>query len=171
MGRAICARWRFNVWPCPGGRRFDRTKNAHLPPRVRPFRSIVALLLALAWLPATLHCGLAALDAGEPAGDCCLHAHTAAQDSADDSPDDSAHCGLGVCGIVESGDYQPAPNILKVSAPSAVVFVCCLIALAPELTPVPELTADAEAECPPELRRTWHFVTRAALSPRAPSLV
>jgi hypothetical protein len=137
---------------------------------VRAFRSIVALLLALAWLPATLHCGLAALDAGGPAGECCPHAHAASQDSAGDSTDDSAHCGLGVCDIVESGDYQPAQNVLKVSAPSAVVLVFHLIALASELTPVPEIAADAEVESPPELRRTWHFAARAALLPRAPSL-
>jgi hypothetical protein len=72
---------------------------------------------------------------------------------------------------VESGDYQSAQNFLKVSAPSAVLLVFCLIELAPELTPVPEIVVSVNVESPPEIRRTWHFVARAALSPRAPSFV
>jgi hypothetical protein len=131
----------------------------------RVLQFIAALVLALVWLPATLHCGLETAGVLGQADGCCH------QEDAVPVGGEGAHCGQGVCGVVESGDYQAAQNFLKVPAPSAVLFVFCLIELAPELIPVPEIVASVDVESPPEIRRTWHFVARAALSPRAPSFV
>jgi hypothetical protein len=149
------------------GRGFDRTSRALLPPRVRPCRLIVALMLAMLWLPATLHCGLAALGMGHSAEKCCQRAgHDGPL--AGGASHESAACDPSACGLVESGDYQPAENFLKVSAPSDVVFVFSLVWLAPEPSPDFELAA-ADVESPPEIRRTWHFLVRAAPVSRAPA--
>ncbi|ATC64857.1 hypothetical protein CMV30_13265 [Nibricoccus aquaticus] len=132
---------------------------------MRRAASFFALLLALVWLPATLHCGLEMAGVIGQADGCCHHEEAAPVSG------EPAHCGQGFCGIVESGDYQPTQNFLKVPAPPSVLFVFCLIELAPELTPVPEIVASVDVEIPLEIRRTWHFTARAALSPRAPSFV
>ena len=130
----------------------------------RVLRSIAALVLALIWLPATLHCGLEAagfLD--EASATCCAHDEPSRAPSSD--------CTHGACGVVESGDYQPAHSFIKVVAPLAVICFSSLIEITPEQTIVPAIIAAAEVESPPEVRRTWQFVARAALSPRAPSLI
>ena len=128
-------------------------------------RMILALTLALLWLPATVHCGLEAAGLLEHVETCCHDEHPSETDSA------PAHCGTGNCGVVESGDYQPAHNLLKVSAPVAVLCFSNLIELVPVAVIDPVIEASEEAESPPEIRRTWHFVERAAPSPRAPSSV
>jgi hypothetical protein len=128
-------------------------------------RMILALTLALLWLPATVHCGLEAAGLLEHVETCCHEEHSRATDST------PAHCGTGNCGVVESGDYQPAHTLLKVSAPVAAFCFSSLLELAPVLVIAPAIEAPEEVESPPEIRRTWHFVERAALSPRAPSFV
>jgi hypothetical protein len=125
------------------------------------FRVFAAWLVALLWLPASLHCGLDAADLLNTADACCQHEPAPANEA---NP-----CSLGVCGVVESGNYQPAQNSLKVSAPSAVLLVFAAFGLAPILAPEPEQDVFPMIESPPEMRRTWHLVARAALSPRAPS--
>jgi hypothetical protein len=128
----------------------------------RVLRQIAALVLALIWLPATMHCGLETAGVIGHADACCHHGEV---DSGE-----STHCEQGICGIVEGGEYQPASTLTKVPAPTAALYVFCLLELAPELKPVPEIVASVEVESPPEIRRTWHFIARAALSPRAPSI-
>jgi hypothetical protein len=130
---------------------------------MRPFRLIVALLLALVWLPATLHCGLEAAGLLEHADACCHGEHADAAKP--------THCGVAGCGVVESGDYQPSYSLLKVSAPVAVICFSSLIELTACLPGEPAIVAPEKAESPLEIRRTWQFLARAALSPRAPSSV
>jgi hypothetical protein len=129
----------------------------------RILRSIAALVLAVIWLPSTLHCGLETAGIFGHADGCCHHDNAATGEP--------VHCDQGVCGVVESGDYQPTSTLTKIPAPSVALHSFCLLKLAPQLKPVPEIAAAAEVESPPEIRRTWHFAARAALSPRAPSLV
>jgi len=129
----------------------------------RILRLTAALVLAILWLPATMHCGLETAGFIGQADGCCQH------DDSVPANGQPAQCGQGVCGIVESGDYQPASALTKVPAPSLALYVFCLLELAPTLELVPEIAASVEVESPPEIRRTWHFVERAALSPRAPS--
>ena len=129
----------------------------------RVLRFLAALVLAVLWLPATVHCGLEAsgLLENSEAG-CCAHDEAADEQNAD--------CEHGACEVVESGDYQPAHNFLKVSAPVAVEGFVSLIELAVEAIQPPESDARPRAESPPEIRRTWQFLARAALLPGAPSL-
>jgi hypothetical protein len=130
---------------------------------VRPFRVIVALLLALMWLPATLHCGLEAAGLLEHAESCCHDEHEASQEP--------VHCGTDNCGVVESGDYQPVHSLVKISAPVAVLDFSSLLEVVRPRPIEPKIVAPVDVESPPEIRRTWHFVVRAAPSPRAPSFV
>jgi hypothetical protein len=147
------------LWQTAG---FDRAINAHLHPRMLRLRLIAAWMVALMWLPASLHCGLEAAGVIGQADPCCHH-DTSAGDATEP-------CGLSVCGIVESGDYQPAQNPLKFFAPSVVLFVFSPIVSVPTLTSVSSETCASEhTESPPEIRRTWHFVARAAPAPRAPA--
>ena len=129
----------------------------------RALRFLAALVLAVLWLPATLHCGLEASGLLEKSeAGCCAH---------DESGDEqTADCEQGACELVESGDYQPAWNLLKVSAPVAVDGFVWLMEIAVEAMQPPEGDAPPRAESPPELRRTWQFLARAALLPGAPSL-
>jgi hypothetical protein len=130
---------------------------------MRPFRLMIALLLATIWLPATLHCGLEAAGMLEHADACCHDEHAASKEP--------AHCGADNCGVVESGDYQPAHSLLKISAPVAVLDFSSLVEVLSPVVIEPEIVAPIEAESPLEIRRTWQFVARAAPSPRAPSFV
>jgi len=128
----------------------------------RVLRSIAALVLALIWLPATLHCGLKAAGWLESVETACCADH-------DEAPGEQpAGCSHNTCGLVESGEYQPATHFLKVATSATVVCFSSLMEFVPETLRVPESDAPAEAESPPEIPRTWQFVARAALSPRAP---
>lgn len=125
---------------------------------MRRLFSIVACLLAVLWLPATLHCGL------ETAG-LWHHSH----DEETTNVNCATVCGAEACAMVEEGAYKNPTELLKVPTP---LFVLCVMHHAiPSVdvrfveTPSPEQT-----ESPPELTRTWQFVARAALPPRAPSI-
>lgn len=110
-----------------------------------------------------MHCQAEAL--GWLGGDsaCCEQSHKGAS-----SKPDCSDC--AACSAVESGGY---------SLPQKVSFVEVLLAvvvhLAPDLLdPAPEsavLTLPAPDSTPQFLRQSWTFDRRAALSPRAPSLL
>jgi hypothetical protein len=121
-------------------------------------RRFAALLLLVLWLPATLHC---ALEAGSPfdsAATCCPGKSAAVGDD---------HCADDNCVVLESHLVRPADDNLVMPAPVALAAFSCLIAFPPETIIVPTV-APERTHCPPELARTWQFVARAALSPRAP---
>jgi hypothetical protein len=129
---------------------------------VHRFRRIFALLLLAAWLPATLHCGLEA--AGLHLGpECCAGASHAEATSGCESDD---------CEILEGG-FTPSSS-LHVTAPAIAVCACLLHAESqPPMVAVfsPPASGIDDAAAPPrELVPSWPFVSRAALSPRAPSL-
>jgi len=124
------------------------------------FRQVFVLLMVALWLPATLHCAVdqAELFESEPA--CC--------DEAQENEPENEAC-TEQCSVV-------APGINKGSAENALVAVPLLVGLVAWLTPVelepPTLPGlDKPLNAPPELARTWQFVARAALPPRAPSLL
>ncbi len=123
-------------------------------PSVPRLRFIFALLLATLWLPATLHCAL------EEAG--VIGAAACDVDQADPCAQDN-------CTTVEATHYKSSEILTAVAAPT--LFVCLDLAeLIPTETIIVPLVSPERSDCPLEVPRTWHFVTRAALPARAPSL-
>ena len=66
---------------------------------VRLIRSIAALTVLSAWLPATTHCLLGAVDLIRI--NCCQEPHSHGEGAPEHSHDD-----FGSCGVVESGNYK-----------------------------------------------------------------
>ncbi len=125
--------------------------------RLLPF---IACLLAVLWLPATLHCGL------ETAG-LLLHEHGI--ESADTGC--ATACENDSCTLVEEGAFKNATGVTKVSAPVLALCVTQLVlisAASAAVEPLSSVSPDT-TDSPPELARTWQFIARTALLPGAPS--
>ena len=123
-------------------------------PDMSRLRFIFALLLATLWLPATLHCALE--EAGVIVASACEIA-------------DADHCAQDNCATIEASHYKTSD--LLVTAPAPHLFVCLDLAeLIPTETIIVPRIAPELSDCPLEVPRTWHFVVRAALPARAPSL-
>lgn len=130
---------------------------------MKPLRNLVAVLLAVLWLPCTMHCQAEALGwlGGESA--CCEHGH-AENSAAPDCEDCTA------CQTLESDGY---------SLPQQVSFVHALLAVESDTTPdgitpvrVPTAVLLPACDDPPQLlRQSWSFRCRTALAPRAPSFL
>ena len=119
---------------------------------MRRLRSLTACLLLALWLPATLHCAL------EQAG--LLRADTACIDQ----------CLSDNCDQLENGLYNKFASVaLKAPTFAPLLCLCCLNEITPETIIVPLLSPE-RTSCPPELPRSWQFVSRAAPLPGAPSL-
>jgi hypothetical protein len=121
-------------------------------------RRLAALLLLALWLPATLHCALAVISPFDSTGTCC----TDEPASVGDDP-----CATDSCAVLESNLVRPDGDELVVPTPVVVAGLWYLIEITPETVIVPTVSPE-RAHCPPELARTWQFVARAALPPRAP---
>jgi hypothetical protein len=121
-------------------------------------RRLAALLLLVLWLPATLHCALEVGSLFDSAATCC----TGKPAAVGDDP-----CATDNCAVLESHLVRPVGDDLVVPAPVALACFCCLIDIPPETIIVPTISPE-RTHCPPELARTWQFVARAALPPRAP---
>ncbi len=121
-------------------------------------RSLIILLLAL-WLPATLHCAIGSSDPFDSAVTCCTDGRTTAAGE--------GHCTVDNCSMLESDLARLAGDDLVVPAPVAFPCLFYRIEIPPETIIVPTVSPK-RTPCPPELARTWQFVARAALSPRAP---
>lgn len=130
---------------------------------VRFLRRALALCMVAFWLLATQHCGLEAaglLEVGCGETDGQHNCNT------------SQHSGDG-CRTVESGGYKLSNGPVKVSSPQLVCCLCliCLDAAEAASTLAVESPSWRHAERQRDWVPTWHFVQRAALSPRAPSLI
>jgi hypothetical protein len=133
---------------------------------VFPARKFLTVLFGLAlWLGATQHCNL------EAAG--ILASHTDAPSGSGCCTGSDLGCAADGCESVENGAYRMGSDSVAVDAPA---FVCChcLICFSPDFSP-PEIVnisgAGTDLERPLDWVPTWQFVQRAALSPRAPSLM
>jgi len=119
---------------------------------VKRFRTALVLLLALIWVPVTMHCALE----GVPGLEfliCCEH-----DDAAPHQDDD---CEADACAVVESGFY-------KLQDDEALVAACSeLDVFDYELKN--ETAAFCASQPPADLTAGWQFSSRAALLPRAPS--
>ena len=154
----------FRTSYSPGGHPIDKACGALEGHRVLRLRRIGVLLLLGLWLPALLHCRLEA--AGILFGEsCCETTH-----SSEEAPTES--CADDACDVAE-GEFTSLSAALH-SASAPVLFLCLLQAaiISPALALAPPLgTGVREADAaPPEIARSWAFDSRAALSPRAPSL-
>ncbi|MGV3754878.1 MAG: hypothetical protein ACO1QS_05810 [Verrucomicrobiota bacterium] len=119
----------------------------------------MALFLALLWVPVSSHCLLEIAELIHH-DHCCQpsfgHDHSHGHDAAD-----------GNCQVESRQLAGPKQDVLKVY-----LLVSLLDNAAfslPERTSLSGLISDGVA--PPELRPTWQFVSRAAVSPRAPSIL
>lgn len=123
-------------------------------------RLLVWVMVAL-WLPATLHCAMDQAGVFDSKPACCHEDSSKAADAND--------CGTR-CDIVGGDTQKLANHLVKVPAPVLLVWLSnAVVSLPDELAFAPQVSPDG-AESPPELSRTWQFVERAALPPRAPSL-
>ena len=127
---------------------------------VRIFRTMMVVLLALAWVPLTSHCSIEAVPGFE-----FLRCSTDVQSSNEGNDP----CKEGGCCAVESAKYQ-SPRHQEITP---VVFVAILPA---DTFGVVEQSLPAEVSlgiltaAPPELPASWQFSLRTALPVRAPSL-
>jgi len=120
-------------------------------------RHLLALALALLWLPATLHCDLEAAGLGQAFG---CH---------EESAHDPHHCSDDSCHAIESLTYKIDTAPVKILPPALGLFNHCPLSPAPLFAPpVGELSVCRPSE-PPPLARHWRFARRAAPPARAPS--
>jgi len=128
--------------------------------RVNRWKAMIALLLAMLYLPATAHCLLeqaAWLPAG---GGCCEESPTADSSETSSCPD-------GCCPLEDTG-YPRA------FGGSSTAFLASIqlyeLAALVDFTPKQALAVLPQPS-PPDLPKAWQFAFRAALPPRAPSFV
>ena len=119
------------------------------------------LALLAFWCMATVHCTLEKVP-GFGFLACCHHP--------DKAPHQDNDCDEDSCAVVESGFYQIEEQ--PSSAAEPVLLLSCLIG---PLEPISAVTRQCTDTCiaaaPPGLPRIWQFRLRAALPPRAPSLL
>jgi hypothetical protein len=132
---------------------------------VSRFRNkLFAVVVMAVWLFATQHCGL------EAAGLLAGHDESAEGSSCCST---SGGCENDGCATVEDGAYRPDQSALVISAP--VLSVDAFLVLG-DISPPRQLQAELALtrdafERPHDWVTTWQFVQRAALSPRAPSVI
>lgn len=123
-------------------------------------RSIAAWLLAVLWLPVTLHCDL---EAAEFLQFGCEHAEEASGCAGESDP-----CGDDACGIVEEGTYRVDHDTVLTTLPTLATLIDLFDVLAaarsaPDDAPVPEWQRRHR-----ESLADWTFVRRAAAPAHAP---
>jgi len=129
---------------------------------VRILKTILVLLLALAWVPLSLHCQIEAMPGWE-------FLACESEEEEHSTPHQSSDCEDDFCQIIESGLYKTeerAPLLCSVNFLPPGVESSIAISMQP---PDPGLSPSA-IPSPPLLANTWQFTLRTALLPRAPSL-
>ena len=122
-------------------------------------RRIAALVVLVAWLPATTHCLLGAvLEESESSG-CC-------SESRDQQNEHRDLGGCGICVTCESGDYLLSAQSVFILDFQATLS--CELLLTAQAIGSPFVASINVSRAPPDLAR-WHFFTRAALPGRSPS--
>jgi len=139
---------------------FDHFPSAGILTTVKWLKTVVAMVLLVIWMPATMCCALER--AGVSFFDKCC-----ADETSHDTP--QPPCTDKSCCLLESGRYTA-----QITPPVAVVplDVVALVPWALVDTPQrPQLAFDFSNLAPPDLRVTWQFSCRTALPPRAPSFL
>jgi hypothetical protein len=127
--------------------------------RVKWLKAVVAMVLLVVWMPATMCCALER--AGVPFFDKCCSDETG--DGAPQPP-----CTDKSCCLLEAGRYTAQITPPVAVMPLDVALVPWALVDAPQ-RPVP--ASDFSNLAPPDLPVTWQFSFRTALPPRAPSFV
>ncbi len=122
-------------------------------------KAMVALVLALVWLPAVSCC---LIDASGLFGkqDCCSKEHC-------ESTPAPGNCDQ-LCGALASASYLPQQNQVIVIAPVVLPLYDGMDLLTEAQRPV-KIGRKLPATAPPELAGHWQFFFRTASPPRAPS--
>ncbi len=129
--------------------------------------SVLIWLLAVVWLPGTLHCSMESAGVFVAIVDHCCAEEATAEQEADGTSETGA-----ACTALEAEFLQQGGDAAKVPAP---VLMALLYEWLSPSDPAEEPVAGtavspATTDSPPELSGTWSFVRRAAGSPRAPSI-
>ena len=140
--------------------RLNKEPAVAILPRVRRLAAIIAWVTLSLWGLATWHCELEQLPGLEFLV-CCHHPGQ--------TPHQDNDCEQDGCATVESGLYMVEG--VATSAPPPVMVLASGLWFPPESVSGTPLPPVRRSSAPPELLRVWHFTFRAALPPRAPSLV
>lgn len=119
-------------------------------------RLLVALCLAVLWLPVSVHCAVDAsgiLD--RPADSCCNKEHD---------------CSESPCSLVPQGEYNPFTPAAKAAPPTQLDWISLVCPRDLMLPPRETIAPVDGSERPPDWIVAWHFVRRAAGIPRAPAV-
>jgi hypothetical protein len=127
---------------------------------VSKFTKAVAMLTLALWGLAAMHCTLEGVPGFDFLKTCCF---------VEAAPSAPQGCDSDTCGEVEKGSCRVEEKTASVPPPTLVLVLTSSVVESPlpELQTVPFVVA----ESPPGLTASWQFVSRAALSPRAPSSV
>lgn len=121
------------------------------------FGRMLVWCLAVLWLPASLHCAVDRAGLMTEPPTCC------------DEPQDAAPLASACvddCVPLDTATVELDRGGQGVAEP---LWFTSLLAVLPELTAaVAAPQGEPPESAPPELKRTWHFVARAALPARAP---
>ena len=123
---------------------------------------MTVVLLAILWVPLSIHCELERLSVLEFLS-CCPHEPSPGHADADCAGDE---CAGDVCAVVESGLYKNEDRPALVVSPELNVFEP---ALSERFLSVDVSPSVSFPEFPPGHLMPWQFSLRAAPSPRAPS--
>lgn len=128
---------------------------------MRILRTTLVVMLALLWAPMASHCLLES-SLSLTSLSCCGH-----QDVAGPHEND---CHSDACDTVESAQYKTAQQRLTVPLPKLQLHFETAPLASATFEPVVGLFPE-HPSAPPNLSSAWRFTCRAALPPRAPSLV
>lgn len=124
------------------------------------FSKLMAVCLAVLWLPMASHCDLEHLPGMEFLA-CCAPAETASHQDSD--------CKTDSCASVESGFYKTEERAVEAPAPVVTAVIPALLLSLPAEDESPR--AVTSGCVPDELPQRWQFAFRTAAPPRAPSFV
>lgn len=121
------------------------------------FRAFVAGMIAVLWLPLSVHCHLEQIPSLDFLS-CCPEQQSV--------PHQDSDCETDACAVVESGLYKSEERQVALPEPVYVPdFEQDLTSLQPSCAPLEPISLS-----PPELPSIWQFALRTAHPPRAPSL-
>ena len=140
----------------------ERLLNSFNRCRLNPMtllRHIAALVVLVAWLPATTHCLLGAVLEDSESSGCC-------SESRDQQNEHRDLGGCGICVTCESGDYLLSAQSVFIQGFHATLS--CALLFPDRAVDSPVVASINVSRAPPDLAR-WQFFTRAALPGRSPS--
>ena len=121
---------------------------------------ILAIFFLTVWASCTIHCEVENLACSNEFS--CFNK----ADNSGQEPSGKTHC---VCSAIESGGYLLQKNAFLGFLAQNLLLAFIVSPQNEDAVPQPELHKLIFS--PPELAKTWQFSFRAALPPRAPSLV